>query len=85
MSESLFDEIDDILPPEPNGELVHWMDPRPLTVGTAGISLAAAGAFALGALAAVAVMAILRRNEPRQRIPRQFSKRAVKLGKRLPV
>src|SRR4051812_24555558 len=31
-----YDEFDDILPPEPNGELVHWMEPRRLTLGTAG-------------------------------------------------
>lgn len=85
MTESVFEDIDDILPPEPNGELVHWMEPRPLTLGTAGVSLAAAGAFALGALAAVTVMAILRRNDPARRVPRQFSRRAVKLAKRLPV
>lgn len=40
---------DDVRPVEPNGELVHWMAPKPLTVGPAGISAAAAGAFALGA------------------------------------
>ena len=58
MSEPAFDDIDDILPPEPNGEVVHWMQSRPLSLGAAGISMSVAGAFALGALAAVAAMAI---------------------------
>ncbi|HSV01611.1 MAG TPA: hypothetical protein VLI41_00270 [Phenylobacterium sp.] len=60
MTERMLDEIDDILPPEPNGELVHWMQPRPLTVGPAGISIATAAAFAIGALTAVAALALLR-------------------------
>jgi hypothetical protein len=59
MTESPFDDIDDVLPPEPNGELVHWMEPRPLTVGATGISLATAAAFALGALATLAVVGLM--------------------------
>jgi len=59
MSGSVLDDIDDILPQEPNGEVVHWMEPRPLTVGAAGISIATATAFALGALTAVATLALL--------------------------
>ena len=59
MTDSVLDEIDDILPPEPNGEVVHWMEPRPLTVGATGISIAVATAFALGALTAVATLALM--------------------------
>jgi hypothetical protein len=70
MSDGVFDEIDDILPPEPNGELVHWMEPRPLTLGAAGISVAAASAFALGALAAVAVISLLHWGGPERAVPR---------------
>jgi hypothetical protein len=61
MTESVFDDIDDVLPPEPNGEVVQWMEPRPLTLGAAGISIATVSAFALGAAAALAVMALMRR------------------------
>ena len=50
---------DDVRPMEPNGEVVHWMQPKPLSLGPAGISAAAAGAFALGAVTAVAVLALL--------------------------
>jgi hypothetical protein len=66
------DPIDDVLPPEPNGELVHWMEPRPLTVGATGISLATAGAFALGALAALAVLGLIvsRTAKPAFPVPR---------------
>jgi len=42
----------------PNGELVHWMQPGPLRVGPAGISLAAVGGFALGVGATLAVLAL---------------------------
>jgi len=66
MTESVLDQIDDILPPEPNGELVHWMQPRPLTMGPAGISIATAAAFAIGALTAVAALALLRWLGPRR-------------------
>lgn len=58
MSDSVFEDIDDVLPTEPNGELVHWMEPRPLSFGPTGISLATAGAFALGALATLSVLAM---------------------------
>jgi hypothetical protein len=53
------EDWDDVLPNEPNGEVVHWMEPRPMSVGPAGVSMAAAGAFALGALATVAVLAMM--------------------------
>jgi hypothetical protein len=77
MTESMFDDIDDVLPPEPNGELVHWMDPRPLTVGPAGISLATAGAFALGAVATLAVLGALHWLGPQRqaRLPRWVRRR----------
>jgi hypothetical protein len=67
MTESAFEDVDDILPPEPNGEIVHWMEPRPLTVGAAGISMATVGAFALGAAAAVAVLGLMRWLGPERR------------------
>ena len=65
MSEPMLDDIDDILPVEPNGEVVHWMQPRPLTLGAAGISMSIAGAFALGALAAIVAVALYNRYDAR--------------------
>ena len=50
---------DDVGPVESNGELVHWMQPKPLRVGAVGMSAAAIGAFALGAATAVAVLALM--------------------------
>ena len=67
MSDSVFEDIDDILPPEPSGELVHWMEPRRLSLGPAGVSLATAGAFALGALTTVGVLAMLHWLGPQRR------------------
>jgi hypothetical protein len=73
------EEWDEVLPNEPNGEVVHWMEPRAMAFGPAGISFAAAGAFALGAVATVTVLAFMhwlgpdRRVEvqrPRLRLPR---------------
>ena len=45
--------------PEDEPEIVHWMQPRPLSVGAAGLSGAVAGAFVLGAATAVGVLAFL--------------------------
>ena len=59
---SLIDEpVDDIggtVPEEKDDAIVHWMDPKRLTVGPAGLSATAVGAFVLGAATAVAVLAL---------------------------
>jgi hypothetical protein len=64
---TMSDYVEEVHPEEPEGELVHWMEPRPLTVGAAGISVAAASAFALGAVATVAVLALMHWLGPQQR------------------
>ena len=61
------EHIDEILPAEPNGELVHWMEKKPLAVGPAGISAAAVGGFALGALATLAALAVMHMLGPQRR------------------
>lgn len=79
MSEPTYDEFDDVMPPEPNGELVHWMEPRRLTLGTAGISVATASAFALGALTALTVLSLMHWVGPERDLPpvrvRRFGRR----------
>jgi len=45
--------------PDEEPEIVHWMQPRPLSVGALGLSGAVAGAFVLGAVATVGVLAVL--------------------------
>ena len=59
---SLIDEpVDDIggtVPEVSDDAIVHWMDPKRLTVGPAGLSATAIGAFVLGAGTAVAVLAL---------------------------
>ena len=64
MSDRSLDFIDDILPEEPNGELVHWMEPKPMSLGAMGVTAATAGAFALGVAATLAVVAVLRLRDP---------------------
>jgi hypothetical protein len=63
MSEQAYDRSEsadrlETPPPLPNGELVHWMARKPLRVGPAGVSATAGAAFALGAVTAVAVLAL---------------------------
>ena len=59
MSEQVIDEVDDLEQPTADGEMVHWMEPRPLSVGPAGVSVTAGAAFTLGVVAAVATLALL--------------------------
>jgi hypothetical protein len=59
MSEQTQDGIGDALPPDPNGELVHWMDRKQLIVGPRGLSATAGAAFSLGVVATLAVLALV--------------------------
>jgi hypothetical protein len=59
MSEQVIDEIDDLQQPAPDGELVHWMDRRPLRVGPAGVGLTAGAAFTLGVVVTVGTLAFM--------------------------
>ena len=68
MSENSYEDFDDVLPEEPSGELVHWMEPRPLTFGPAGLSLAVAGAFALGLATALIAVGVSRMAGPERRM-----------------
>ncbi|RAK56935.1 hypothetical protein [Phenylobacterium deserti] len=77
MSDHTLDFVDDILPEEPNGELVHWMEPKPLSLGAVGITAATAGAFAIGVAATLGVLAVLHLLGPDREaadIPRRLKK-----------
>lgn len=56
--------IDDVLPEEPTGELVHWMDAGPMRF--ASPPLTAGAAFAVGVLAGVGGFLLWRYLEPRK-------------------
>ena len=45
---------------EPDGALVHWMEPRALSIGSVELSGVVVGAFALGAVAALAGVALFK-------------------------
>ena len=51
---------EDYVSEEPDGALVHWMDPKPLTIGSVELSSVVVGAFALGAMTAIAGVALFR-------------------------
>jgi hypothetical protein len=68
MSEHGYEDIDDVLPQAPNGELVHWMDPRPVSFGPAAVTLAVGGAFALGLAAALLALGLSRLAGPERRM-----------------
>lgn len=57
-------DVEEEVPEEPDGEIVHWMDPKPLAIGPAGLSSAVAGAFVLGAVTAVGVLALMHMLSP---------------------
>ena len=56
----------DFTPEAPSGELVHWMTPGRLTLGTAGVSTTVVAAFALGVAAAFGALAAFRYLAPRR-------------------
>jgi hypothetical protein len=56
---------------EAEPEIVHWMEPRPLSLGPGGISAAAAGAFALGVAATLAVLALTHWLSPPEQMRRR--------------
>jgi hypothetical protein len=58
MSGEVYEDFDDVLPPRPNGELVHWMDAPPMSFGPAAISLAVVGAFAAGLAAGILALSL---------------------------
>ena len=62
MSEYL---VDGDLSEEPDNEVVHWMAPKPMSVGPGGLSAAVGTAFVLGAATAVGVLALMRWLGPR--------------------
>ena len=61
--------IDDDLPDEPETEVVHWMEPRRMSLTPVGLSSAVAGAFVLGAATAVGVLALLHWLGPERQLP----------------
>jgi hypothetical protein len=71
MSERVYEDFDDLLPVRPNGELVHWMDPRPMSLGAAAVTAAVVGAFAAGLGAALLVTSLTQmvRRERRMSLP----------------
>src|SRR6476619_3151982 len=63
MSEQVQDEVEGLETTprgngEADGELVHWMEPKPIEVGVTGVSIAVVGGFALGVGATLAVLAL---------------------------
>lgn len=58
MSEQVVEDLEDLEQPTPNGELVHWMARKPLTVGPTGLSVAAASGFVLGVVGTLTVLAL---------------------------
>jgi hypothetical protein len=80
MSEHSYEAFDDVLPEEPNGQVVHWMQPRPLSVGAAGLGLAVAGAFTLGLAAALIGLGLARMAGPERRMSLPLDRKLRRLG-----
>jgi hypothetical protein len=70
MSDDAFETIEGpVAAPEPDGELVHWMEPRPLRVGATGLSATAGVAFTVGVLATVVALALAHWLGPEREVP----------------
>jgi hypothetical protein len=68
MNQNTYEDYDEVLPDEPSGELVHWMEARPLSFGPTGVALAVAGAFALGLATALIALGVSRMAGPERRM-----------------
>jgi len=64
---------DDVATEPADGELVHWMEPKPVSLGLGGVTAAAAGAFVLGAVVALGVMALLQHLDEDEPAPRRWT------------
>lgn len=53
------EHIEEVLPEEGEGELVHWMEPKPLQAGPVVVTSALVTAFVAGAATAVGVLALM--------------------------
>jgi hypothetical protein len=80
MSEHSYQDYDEVLPEEPNGELVHWMEARPMTFGPSSIALATAGAFALGLAMALIAVGLDRMVGPERRMSLPLARKLRRLG-----
>ncbi|MBS0360956.1 MAG: hypothetical protein JSR98_06220 [Proteobacteria bacterium] len=71
MTDEFLDTIEeaDRAPPLSNGEMVHWMEKKPIRVGPAGLSAAALGGFAFGVAATVSVLALMGWIGPERDLP----------------
>jgi hypothetical protein len=68
------DYLDDMLDEEPTRSVVRWMDRPPMQMGAAALSTAVAGAFLLGAVAALGLVMLSRRTTIEPRLRNQFSR-----------
>ncbi len=80
MKDNSYEDYDDVLPEEPNAEVVHWMEPRPLSFGAAGLSLAVAGAFALGLATALIAVGVSRLSGSERRMSPPLDRKLRRLG-----
>ena len=70
MSDEAFETVEGpAVGPDANGELVHWMSPKPLRVGPTGLSATAGVAFTVGVLATVAALALAHWLGPERTVP----------------
>jgi hypothetical protein len=56
--EESLEDAGPVLPQEDDGELVHWMEKKPLSLGPPGVSAAVLGGFALGVAATLVALAL---------------------------
>lgn len=68
MSDPVVEEVDDLGQPTANGELIHWMAPKPVSLGAVGISATAASAFVAGIAVSLSVLALLHWLDPDRKL-----------------
>jgi len=80
MTEHGYEDFDEAPSQGTNGELVHWMEPRPLSFGPAGLSLAVTGAFVLGLATALIALGVSRLAGPERRMTAPLERKLRRLS-----
>jgi hypothetical protein len=81
MSDYAYETEGEALPLENSGELVHWMEPKPVALSASGFSAAVAGAFVAGVGVTLAVLAMTHWLGPRRdAVPRVSWRKRMRKG-----
>lgn len=80
MSDYPYEDLGEPLPVEPPGEVVHWMEPKPLALGPAAVAGAVTAGFVAGVCVTLGVLAALHWLGPQRelKVPADWRRRMLR-------